>query len=217
MRAYGKRLLTKISVNGDRIAYLLKILYRRHYRMNIRYTFDLLLWKKKLRKNILSLVWLIKSVKNKNRDEIFWWGWLQLINNTKKPIVPIVKPPMLALKIAKAKPKYPIFFERPAALTRNPTPLTRDSSPIDVPNGLDLDFYPVRSRRPPSLSNKKPISPPIFPFEKPKAMTYLKIKSKEPIEKKFLFTKVTSTPETTTHIPIAVRRIPSKVVNRHSD
>ena len=109
MRAYKKRITTRISVNGDRIYYLLKILYNRHYRANIRYTVDRLIYLKNLPRNTRALVLMIKSLKNRNRDMIFWWGWLQLLNNTRLPIVPIVKPPMLALKIEKSNPKYPIF------------------------------------------------------------------------------------------------------------
>ena len=67
------------------------------------------------------------------------------------------------------------------------------------------------------LLNKGIRTPPIVPITKPTAMTFFKIKSKEPIEKKLLFTKVKAKPEAYSYIPISVKRVPSKVAYRHEN
>ena len=63
---------------------------------------------------------------------------------------------------------------------------------------LEFDFHPVRVRKPPGISRKGIPGPPIVP-----------------IEKKLLYTKLTSK-ASDSYMPITVTRVPSQVVPRHS-
>jgi hypothetical protein len=79
LRGYTTRVISRRMCFGDRLSYLLRILFHRFKRTGMRWSYDRLVFMLRMRTNIRTLVSRVKTVVNDHRWLIFRWGMKRLL------------------------------------------------------------------------------------------------------------------------------------------
>jgi hypothetical protein len=169
LTGYVRRRRAHRIANADRLAYLLKLLFHRHRRYDLRLGYDRLCWILWLRPSLRTLILRVKTVIRDHNGALFRQGWAKLAMKPAVTLVPIERPSIPPMTLSKRVGRRLTSIERPKpralVVSRSPVhlPIFRQKQrapPVKIlrPDGetMDPDDFAVRpTRRPARLTANK--------------------------------------------------------------